>query len=683
MISPLLNTGCTPIYRAKSHPTELISNYLDRKVENAWDFFVQTARRFPQRRFLGRRFRDEASGQLGLYEWMTYSEAHQIALAFGTTLCNEELIPASTFEDEPYEKGRTMRILGLYAKNCVEWFLAEQACNAFDIALCPLYDTLGEEALHFILEQTRMYTVLTAFDCFDGLLKVLTDVETGGRRAGLNLTTVILIDPECPENSHRTNEQFQEALRKGKPLGLKVFMWHEVVSKGITSLPPAPGGPDSINTICYTSGTTGMPKGVLLPHSTVCAVVIAAGRGPISPSGIFEVGANDCTLSYLPLAHVFERCVCNVVISKGGAIGLYGGDTAKLLDDVKALNPTVFISVPRLFNRINDRIGLTLSEKKVATQLLFNQGLNSKISRRRDDSSTTHRVWDNVVFSKIRAMMGTELRGMICGGAPLDPVVCERITAIFSVPLMQGYGLTESFGPCFLMHPDDPSAGHIGGVWPAVEFRLVSVPELNYLVTDNPPRGELQLRGPGLGVGYFRCKEETDAVFDAEGWFHTGDIAIMHMKTLAIAIIDRKKNIFKLSQGEYVAPEKIEAVYSLAPLVAQIFVFGYSDQASLVAIVVVDPDVAAKWASQHNCADMSLEVLCQQLGFQQAVMRDMDASAKANNLKGFERVREIFVTHDPFTVDNNLLTPTSKVRRADCAKRYKNEINEMYEKMVK
>lgn len=177
--------------------------------------------------------------------------------------------------------------------------------------------------------------------------------------------------------------------------------------------------------------------------------------------------------------------------------------------------------------------------------------------------------------------MGGRLRGMICGGAPIDPVVSDRMTAYFSAPLMQGYGLTESFGPCFLAHPDDAASGYIGGVWPAVEFKIVSVPELNYLVTDKPPRGELCLRGPGVAVGYFRNKEETESVWDQEGWFHTGDICTLHPKTLAVAIIDRKKNIFKLAQGEYIAPEKIEAVYGQALLVSQIFVFGYSAQVRL------------------------------------------------------------------------------------------------------
>eukprot|EP01055_Gregarina_sp_Pseudo9_P005227 Gregarina_sp_Pseudo_9__5226@NODE_583_length_2551_cov_101_484873_g550_i0_p1_GENE_NODE_583_length_2551_cov_101_484873_g550_i0NODE_583_length_2551_cov_101_484873_g550_i0_p1_ORF_typecomplete_len703_score190_93AMPbinding/PF00501_28/9_5e84AMPbinding_C/PF13193_6/0_011Cas9_C/PF18525_1/0_29_NODE_583_length_2551_cov_101_484873_g550_i03082416 len=674
--------GSSPIYRAADHPDELICNYKDRDFKTAWDIFKFAIQRFPRRRFLGRRFRDE-KGEFGEYEWMSYAEAEAIALAFGTTLVRESIVPEKQYPDELFKGAKKMKLLGIYAKNCVEWFLAEQACNAFGMTLCPLYDTLGVEAIEYILTETEIEAILVAFDCFATLLKVITDSADGAAtdaphmKAGVCLKTVILIDPANPENGSRVREQFKQAIEMGKGIGLNVVMWHEIVGKGVDTLPPSPGSPDSINTLCYTSGTTGLPKGVILTQHNVVSVVCGATRGPICPHGLFDVNASDCVISYLPLAHCYERCICNIVISVGGGIGVYSGDMAKLLDDIKVLKPTVFLSVPRLFNRINDRIALTLQDKKLPTQALFNQGLKTKINRRRNVSATTHRVWDNVVFPKIRAMMGGQLRGMICGGAPLDPIILERMEAFFAVPLMQGYGLSESFGPCFLMHPYDAMAGPIGGVWPDIEFKLVSVPELNYFVSDKPARGELCLRGPGIAVGYFKNPTETTAAWDDQGWFHTGDIAQMLDQHRSVQIIDRKKNIFKLSQGEYVAPEKIEAIYSQCLTVGQIFVFGYSHQPFLVAILVPDQDAGAKWATK-NGADADLASLSKNPAFKTFVTQEMESVANKNGLKGFEKVKVFHLTPEPFSVENLQLTPTSKIVRSVCKQAYLTEIDSMY-----
>ncbi|EZG55202.1 putative long-chain-fatty-acid-CoA ligase [Gregarina niphandrodes] len=659
--------GCTPVFRAASHPTELVETFLDREVHSSWDLFDNTVKRSPNRKFLGRRFRDER-GQLGQYEWMTYSEACQIALAFGTVMRGTAETPGLVPLTEA--EGLKMRILGMYAKNCVEWFLAEQGANAYGLTLCPLYDTLGDEAMEFILKQTEMSVCLVAFENLESLVRVLEGDKPGQVKPGMKLQRIVLINPCTPSNPAYVINLYRQPIEKAKELGLRVDLWHEIVSRCSRPGPVSPGGPEEVNTLCYTSGTTGMPKAVILPHKMVVAVVVGAARGPISPAGFFEVNASDSICSYLPLAHVFERCVCNIVISKGGGLAVYSGDMAKLLDDVKVLRPTVFVSVPRLFNRVNDKVALSLLEKNVPVQMMFSVGLNSKVNRRRSESSTQHKIWDSVVFGKIRDMMGGRLRGMISGGAPLDPIVNERMTAFFACPLMQGYGLSETFGPCFMMHPDDPSVGYIGGVWPSVEFKLSSVPELNYYVTEDPPAGELLLRGPGVTSGYFKNPEETQLSFDNDGWFHTGDIATMHPRTLAVKIIDRKKNIFKLCQGEYIAPEKIESVYNQALSVAQIFVYGDSMQQFLVAIVY--PDIEGckafpKYTGKKNISE-DLYSLCKDPQFKEFILQDLEQIAKKQNLKGFEKVKDFVLTPEPFTIENNLLTPTSKIKRVECKK---------------
>lgn len=169
-------------------------------------------------------------------------------------------------------------------------------------------------------------------------------------------------------------------------------------------------------------------------------------------------------------------------------MGLYSGDTSALMDDIRVLKPTVFVSVPRLFNRINDAVFLGVAGKTPLSKFLFHRGMSTKIDRLRSNAATTSAVWDPLVFSKTRKLMGSNLRWMISGGAPLDAIVQEHMKVLFCAPLMEGYGLTETFGPAFLANPKDPVAGHVGGVVPCCEFRLKSVPEMDYHVADNPPR---------------------------------------------------------------------------------------------------------------------------------------------------------------------------------------------------
>lgn len=222
---------------------------------------------------------------------MTYKEAHQIALAFGSTLIKDDLAPEDTFDDEAHPAAKNMRLVGLYAKNCVEWFLTEQAANAFGLTLVPLYDTLGEDAMAFILQQTRLRCVVASFDCFNLLVRVLLDPETNKRKPNFFLKTVVLVDPENPEDARKVNADYKTAMEQGEQVGLTVLMWHEVVAKGTDTQKPAPPQRDWMNTICYTSGTTGLPKGVMLPQSVVTAVIIGACRGPVCSSGTFEVSA--------------------------------------------------------------------------------------------------------------------------------------------------------------------------------------------------------------------------------------------------------------------------------------------------------------------------------------------------------------------------------------------------------
>eukprot|EP00921_Rhytidocystis_pertsovi_P005287 GHVQ01009144.1.p1 GENE.GHVQ01009144.1~~GHVQ01009144.1.p1 ORF type:complete len:395 (+),score=62.68 GHVQ01009144.1:70-1254(+) len=394
------------------------------------------------------------------------------------------------------------------------------------------------------------------------------------------------------------------------------------------------------------------------------------------------------------MAHVFERIVDNVVFAVGGRLGFYSGDTTKLLDDIRSLKPSVFVSVPRLYNRINDKVLSGVKEKGMISQLLFNHGLKVKCDRISSNGQTTNTIWDSLVFSKTRALLGGNVKWMLSGSAPLDTNVQQHVQALFCCPLLEGYGLTETMGGTFLRVHTDVSSGNVGGVFACAEFKLVNVEDMNYCVKDractedNPQglqRGEVWLRGPCVSPGYFCNPQETKATFDEDGWLHTGDICSI-LPNGGIKLIDRKKNLFKLSQGEYVAPEKIENVYLLAPLVSQVFVFGYSTESVLVAIVVPDAEAVQHWVSKQPNGETyptNQFELCERADLKEAIMKEFREVGKASNLRGFEVVKDICLVAEPFSVDNHMLTPTFKLRRHAATKVFKKHIDDMYSNFSK
>ncbi|KAL8272270.1 hypothetical protein Esti_003787 [Eimeria stiedai] len=423
----------------------------------------------------------------------------------------------------------------------------------------------------------------------------------------------------------------------------------------------------------------------MMTHGNFVAAVASAIEGPLSEPGL-NVNSSDCLISYLPLAHVYERFCENLFFTLGGRVGFYSGNTQKLLDDVQKLQPTIFCSVPRLFQRIEDRVTSSLQGKSYLARSLFQQALSAKTKRLRSSGIPQHSLWDKIVFDKFRNLMGGRVRLMLTGSAPLDPHLLERMRAFFCCTIVEGYGLTETMGASFITwNVHDTNPGQVGGVLPCLEFCLLDVSETmgKYSITDPIPKGELCVRGSTVSEGYFKNASETSASFDKEGWLHTGDIAAL-LPNGGIQIIDRKKNIFKLAQGEYVAPEKIETVYAQSRFVAQCFVFGFSSENSLVAIVVPDEEQLMRWLKEthgRTNASRPLAELIKDSQLQQAIFDDMQQVGKREGLKGFEMARKVHLHPDPFTVENGLLTPTFKLKRHHAKEVFAEEIKQMYQKI--
>ncbi|CAO2832722.1 unnamed protein product [Amaranthus hypochondriacus] len=632
-----LQTGKWNVYRSARSPLQLVSRFPNHpEIGTLHDNFVHAVDSFPDYKYLGTRVR--VDGTVGEYKWMTYGEVSNARSAVGSALQNYGL-----------SKGMSV---GLYMINRPEWVVVDHACSSYSFVSVPLYDTLGPDAVKFIVNHADVQAIFCVPETLKALLTFLSEIPT---------VRVIVVVGGVDEHLPSLPQA----------VGIKLISYSKLLSQGRARLQPfCPPTPDDIATICYTSGTTGTPKGAVLTHGNLIANV----AGTSIPVKFYPT---DVYISYLPLAHIYERANQILVVYSGAAIGFYQGDNLKLIDDMLALRPTIFASVPRLYNRIYAGIINAVKTSGVLKEKLFNAAYNSKkqaIMNGRNPSP----IWDKLVFNKIKAKLGGRVRFMSSGASPLSPDVLDFMKVCLGCPLVEGYGMTETSCVISSMEESDNMSGHVGSPNAACEVKLVDVPEMNYTSDDQPyPRGEICVRGPIIFKGYYKDEVQTREVIDDEGWLHTGDIGLW-LPGGRLKIIDRKKNIFKLAQGEYIAPEKIENVYAKCKFVAQCFVYGDSLNSSLVAIVSVDPDTLKNWASGEGIKYEDIGQLCRHPRAKAAVLAEMDALGREAGLRGFEFVKAVTLVPEPFTLENGLLTPTFKIKRPQAKVYFEKEIGEMY-----
>ena len=596
----------------------------------------------------------------GVYEWLTYAELFSRAKSLGSGLMNMNLCPLIEHADEQYKQ--SWRFIGVMTKNRVEFSILEQASNCYGLTLVPVYDTLGPDTLNYICSQTKMTSIIASNDALANIVK---SVQSGQH----DLKNILLFT--APTDAER---------ELASSVGLTLFSFDEVEKNGAdTEQMVTPPSASDINTFCYTSGTTGMPKGAMISHGQLAATV-----GGVLALRDLDLNKNDVHLSYLPCAHILERIVDQCFFYLGARIGYYGGDTLKIVDDAQALKPTVFVSVPRLYNRIYDKVIAGAEAAGGLKKKLFHMALNSKLQNLHQTATVTHSFWDKLVFAKPKAILGGNVRVMLTGAAPIASHVHDALKCIFCVPIAEGFGMTESCGATCISRLDDPVTGHVGGPVGCAEIKLISVPEMGYSVHDQEdgsvcPRGEICINGPSVFPGYFKDADKTAEAFDTFGWLKTGDIGVIKPNG-SLKIIDRRKNIFKLAQGEYVAAEKIEIVYQQAASIGQVFIYGKSTEIFIIAIVVPDFDFAKIWWKEHNNGTEypGNESVCTNKEFIAKIQADMKQRETEDKLNGFEKARKIHLSPEAFTVENNLLTPTFKLKRKETREKYQTHIDQMY-----
>uniref|UniRef100_A0A8I5TP97 Long-chain-fatty-acid--CoA ligase n=1 Tax=Pongo abelii TaxID=9601 RepID=A0A8I5TP97_PONAB len=536
------------------------------------------------------------------YQWLSYQEVADRAEFLGSGLLQHNC------------KACTDQFIGVFAQNRPEWIIAELACYTYSMVVVPLYDTLGPGAIRYIVNTADISTVIV-----DKPQKAVLLLEHVERKETPGLKLIILMDP------------FEEALKeRGQKCGVVIKSMQAVEDCGQENHhAPVPPQPDDLSIVCFTSGTTGNPKGAMLTHG-------------------------------------------NVVADFSGFLKVTEGDIRLLSDDMKALCPTIFPVVPRLLNRMYDKIFSQANTPLKRWLLEF--AAKRKQAEVRSGIIRNDSIWDELFFNKIQASLGGCVRMIVTGAAPASPTVLGFLRAALGCQVYEGYGQTECTAGCTFTTPGDWTSGHVGAPLPCNHIKLVDVEELNYWACKG--EGEICVRGPNVFKGYLKDPDRTKEALDSDGWLHTGDIG-KWLPAGTLKIIDRKKHIFKLAQGEYVAPEKIENIYIRSQPVAQIYVHGDSLKAFLVGIVVPDPEVMPSWAQKRGIEGTYAD-LCTNKDLKKAILEDMVRLGKESGLHSFEQVKAIHIHSDMFSVQNGLLTPTLKAKRPELREYFKKQIEELY-----
>ena len=633
------------------------------------EYNIQQMKKYKERPCLGRRLKkgENEKGEPIYEEKYTYfssSEVYNMCLNFSKNIHKKksELIHKDTYNNIEFD------LVGIFANNCTEWVVSDLGCQMDTITTVTLYATLGPNAFKFICEQTEIKTILVTPDLVD----MLCDFK---QKFNLDkLTYAILFDLT-------TNCDSDKVLNRLKDAGFTAYSFTKDFIKENNNVKESDlnlSKPDTIMTICYTSGTTGNPKGVMLSQRNLISVletVIDGGSIPVD-----EYAAH---ISFLPLAHIFERMVISGFMGIGAKVGFISGSVkTTLMEDIKYFGPTLLFTVPKVLLTIRNKVFEGFNKLSGWKKKLAYTAYYTKLDNYKKYGIVTHALYDLLVFKKIREMFGNRIKTVLCASAPLRKELADDFKVFLSVPVVEGLGMTELSGSPFCTNYNDYTNFTAGGVNWGARMLLKSVPDLGYTVDDEIegikcPAGEMCLKGPLVFHGYYKNDEENKNCFDEEGYFHTGDVGrIFPNYGNGLKIVDRVKEIFKLSQGEYIIPAKLESVYSKSIYVSQIMIYGNPTKNKIIGIIIPDKK---KCAEELN---MSIEDLVKDNKNEaliNLIVKDFENLAKEAEFNGLERLKYIIIDFDEFTNNNNCLTPTMKIIRKNVEKKYKERIDDLYD----
>lgn len=536
--------------------------------------------------------------------------------------------------------------VAIMSENRPEWSLVDLAILSLRAVNVPIYTTQAVEQIRYILENSGARML-----CVSGS-KLFRHAEPAIQTVEQIEKFVFFDEDAVPANDSRSIslsaiEDSGEKYERTSGETLEKYL------SGVRA--------EDLATIIYTSGTTGEPKGVMLTHDNFVSNVVAISKGlPIRPS--------DRSLAVLPLSHIFERTVFYVLCANGVSIN-YCAAFEQLASHLQEVKPTIMTAVPRLFEQVYHKIvkkGKSAGGWKTrlfdwALQVGQDYWTEADINRKVSVSlKAKHTLASRLVFSKWREGVGGSLRFFVSGGAPLSKKLSFAFWAA-GIPILQGYGMTEACIVC-ANRPEDNKVGSIGSPFDGIEMKIAE------------GDGEILIRGRNVMRGYYNNPEETARAIDSEGFYHTGDVGYKDADG-HFYITDRIKDLFKLSNGKYVAPLQVESLLKQSPLVSQAVVVG-SGRKQVGALIVPDWEALKEVLKEEGIrTNGSREEMCENPAIIKRVQRD--AVELTRELNDYERVKRVYLLPREFSIDKGEMTPTLKIKRSVIDEKYFEAIDEI------
>ena len=534
--------------------------------------------------------------------------------------------------------------IALLSENRPEWSISDLAILSLGAINVPIYTTQAVDQIRYILTDSGARAIfISNKKLFRHAQKALEGLDF--------LERIIFFD--APENEEIERSTTLDLLEKSgaerainKPAAFGAYL------KAIR--------PEDLATIIYTSGTTGEPKGVMLTHANFVSNVLATTGG-------LPISSTDIALSVLPLSHIFERTGFYIFCYSGVSV-YYTASFDQVAENLREVRPTVMTAVPRLFEKVYHRIVKKGFSQKGWKRRVFERSLSvgQRYAEAKDKRKLVgpalalqQSMADRLVFSKWREGVGGRLRYFVSGGAPLSPALSYAFLAA-GIPILQGYGATET---CIVSanRPDNNKVGSVGLPFDGIDVNIAE-------------DGEIMLRGPNVMRGYYGHPEETTSVLQEE-WFATGDVGYLD-KEGHLFITDRKKDLFKLSNGKYIAPQQIESLLKQSEFVSQVVVVGAGRKQPAALIV-------PEWEAVRQ----AMSAAGQEFPSERAALANLPAAIKlvqadvaqlTRALPDYQRIRRIALLPDEFTIDKGELTPTLKVKRRVIDQKFNDLIEDLY-----
>jgi fatty acid CoA ligase FadD9 len=532
---------------------------------------------------------------------------------------------AAALTQNPVQPGDRVAILGFTS---IDYTVVDMALLRLGAVSVPLQTSAPVAQLRPIAAETEPVAIASSIDFLDDAVELMLTGHLPER--------LVVFDYHAEVDDHR--EALATATARLAETPVVVETLADVLNRG-NALPTPPAfdsGEDTLALLIYTSGSTGTPKGAMYPANAVKnswrrSSMAMWGNGGVTPS---------ITLNFMPMSHMMGRGILYATLGAGGtAYFVAKSDLSTFFDDLALVRPTQLSFVPRIWD------------------MVF-QEYQSEVDRRSANGSDRWAAEADVLADLRQNLLGGRFVSAMTGSAPISSEMKVFVESLLDLHLTDGYGSTEA-GAVFV-------DGHVQRP-PVIEYKLVDVPDLGYFRTDRPhPRGELLVKSETMFPGYYKRPEITADVFDADGFYRTGDV-VAELGPDQLQYLDRRNNVLKLSQGEFVTVAKLEAVFGDSPLVRQIFVYGNSARSYLLAVIVPTQQALSRW-SQDELKPLITESL-----------QDV---ARAANLQSYEIPRDFIVETTPFTLENGLLTGIRKLARPKVKEYYGDRLEQLYTELA-